>query len=80
MCCSSNNGNNLHLNMYAKVGKPERKLIWVNTIDYDAKIFQAMKTMLNFIDKRLKRFKILTAHRIDVDKFNEYVTQLQYFK
>ena len=37
MCCSSNNGNNLHLNMYATVGKPNRKFTWVNNIEYDVK-------------------------------------------
>ena len=47
MCCSSSNGNNLHLNMNAKVGKHEQELTWVNTIEYDAKSFQAMKTMVN---------------------------------
>ena len=26
MCCSSHSANNIRLNMYAKVGKPERKL------------------------------------------------------
>ena len=32
MCWSSNNGNNLHRNMYDNVGKPDRKLTWVNPV------------------------------------------------
>ena len=28
ICCSSNNRNNLYLNMYAKVGKPKRKFTY----------------------------------------------------
>ena len=45
MCCSSNNGNNLHLNIYAKVGKPERKCTHVNNIEYHVKSFQVVTTI-----------------------------------
>ena len=40
MLCLGNNGNNLQLNIYAKVERPERKLIQVNTIEYVVKYYQ----------------------------------------
>ena len=38
-----------------------------------------MTTVVICTDVRLKIVKILTAHRRDVNTFNEFVTQLKYF-
>ena len=57
MCYLRNNGNNLHLNMYAKVVKPHQKLISLNTIEYDLKSFQFMTNIVNYTDVQLKQFK-----------------------
>ena len=54
MLCFNNNGINLHLNMYAKVEIPERKLTQVNTIEYDVKSCQVILTIVNFTYVRLK--------------------------
>ena len=80
MLCSSNNVNNLHINMYVKVERPEWKLTQVNTIEYDAKSCQVMRTIVNFTWVQQNILKIITSHRRDVDTVNKYVTQLQYFK
>ena len=66
MWCSRNNGKNIHLNMYAKVVRTERKLILVNTItiEYDIKPYQFKTTRGNFTDVWLKGLKMLTAQRI----------------
>ena len=37
MYFSRSNGNNIQLNMYAKVEIPKHKLTQVNTIEYDVK-------------------------------------------
>ena len=66
MCWSTNNGNNLHQNMHAKAGKPERKLTYLNTIEYDVKSSQVITTIGDCMDVRLKRLKILITHRIYV--------------
>ena len=42
-----NDGNYIHLNMYAKVVKPERKFTEVNTIENDVKSYQVIKTIVN---------------------------------
>ena len=34
--------------MYAKVEIPDQKLKWVNTIEYDVKSCQVIKTIVNF--------------------------------
>ena len=39
-----------------------------------------MANIVNCADVGIKRLKVLTTHRKYVDKINEYVTQLQYFK
>ena len=80
MCCLINNGNNLHLKKYARDERPDRKLIKVNTIEYDVKSWQVMTTIVNCIDVPLKTLKILAAHRRYVYTVNEYVIQMQYFK
>ena len=54
MLCFNNNGNNLHLNMYAKVEIPERKLTQVNTIEYDMKSYRFKTAIVNFTYVRLK--------------------------
>ena len=66
--------------MYAKIGKPERRLTEVNTLDHDVKSCQVMRTIGNCSDIRLKILKILTTHKRDVDTVNKYVAHLQYFK
>ena len=76
MLCFNNNGNNLHLNMYAKVERPEQKLTQVKTKEHDVKSYQVMMNIVKFTDVRLKILKILITHRRDVDTVNEYVTQL----
>ena len=47
MCCLSNNRNNLDLNMYAPVERPERKLTYVYTIEYDVKLYHGRTAILN---------------------------------
>ena len=76
MLWSRNQGNNLHLNMYAKVEMHGRKLTEVNNIEYYLKSCQVITDKVNCIYVQLKGLKILTAHRIDVYISNKYVTQL----
>ena len=64
MCYPSNNRNNIHLNMYAKVEIPDRKFTQVDTIECDVKSFQVITAKLNCTDVQLNVFKILTAHII----------------
>ena len=52
--------------MYSDVKQPVRKLKWINTIEYDVKLYQVKKTIVNGIDLGLKLLKILTSHKIDV--------------
>ena len=66
--------------MYAKVGKPKRKLTQLNTIDYEVKLCKVVTTIVNCTYVQLKIVKILTSHRRDDDTVNGYVTQLQYVK
>ena len=66
MRCSRNNINNLHLNMYAKVETPERKLTQENIIQYDKKQHQVKMTIESCTYVQLKGLKILTSHRIYV--------------
>ena len=73
LCCSRNNGSNIHINMYANFGNLELKLTQVNTIKYDVKSYQFMTTMVKCTDVRLKIFKELTTYRRYVDTVNEYV-------
>ena len=54
MCCSIKNGDNLHLNMYAKVGKPKRILTKINHIYYDVESYQGMPDIVDFTDVGLK--------------------------
>ena len=60
--------------MYNKVKRPEQKLKQVNTIKYDAKLYQVKTTIVNFTYLGLKGLKMLTAHRRDVVIANIYVT------
>ena len=80
LCCSRNNGSNIHINMYANFGNLELKLTQVNTIKYDVKSYQFMTTMVKCTDVRLKIFKELTTYRRYVDTVNECVMQLPHFK
>ena len=40
--------------MYAKVEIPKQELTWVNTIEYDIKLYQVKKTTVNCTYIRLK--------------------------
>ena len=66
--------------MFAKVEKYERKFTEVNAVDYDVKSCRSMTATLSCTDVRLKIFRILIAHKRDLDTVNDYVTQIQYFK
>ena len=57
MLCLNNNGNNLNLNMYARVEIPERKLTEVNNIEYDVKSCQFIMIIVNCTDVQLKRLE-----------------------
>ena len=63
--------------MYAKVGKPKRKLTQLSSIEYNLKSCQVKTTIGNCTDVWLKMLKILTTHRRDVDTVNQYVKQLK---
>ena len=74
------NGNNIHLNIYAKVEKPKRKCTQVNTIEYDVESCEVMKTIGNCTYVRLKILEILTNHSRNVDTVYKCVTKLKRFK
>ena len=66
MCFLRNNRNNLYLNMYSTVERPERKLTNVYTIEYDMKLYHLKTAIVNGTYLWLKGLKVLTAHRRDV--------------
>ena len=66
--------------MYARVETTERKFTSVNSIEYDMKLCQIMKNILNCTDVQLKGLKIITTYRRNVDIAYTYVVQLYYFK
>ena len=74
--CLRNKGNNLNLNIYAKVERPKRKLTKINTIEYVIKTYQVKITKVNFTDVWLKGLKIFTTHRTDVGIANNYEAQI----
>ena len=63
-------------NMYAKVERHYRKLIQVNTKEYDMKLHQVNMTRVTCTAIQLKLSKTLISHTSDVGISNKYVMQL----
>ena len=70
MCYLINNANNVHLNIYDKVERPEQKFTGVNTIEYDIKQYQVKNNIVNYTYVQLKILKIPTTHRREFGRAN----------
>ena len=76
MFSSRNKVNNLHLQIFANVQIPERKLTQVNNVEYDVKLFQVITTIIKCTYIKLKGLKLLTTHKRNFGIADKYMTKL----